>query len=74
MVEMVAVGHGGRAAAANRRGGGADVWIEIPAGQSAGAAFTAVSTPSSTSADHQPLIQANAHISLRRGANRPTRD
>jgi two-component system OmpR family sensor kinase len=30
IVQMIAVAHGGLAAAANRPGGGADVWIEIP--------------------------------------------
>jgi signal transduction histidine kinase len=31
IVETIALAHGGRAGAANRPGGGADVWIEIPA-------------------------------------------
>ena len=33
IVERIARAHGGRAAAANRPGGGADVWIELPADQ-----------------------------------------
>jgi signal transduction histidine kinase len=44
IVEMIAVAHGGRAAAANRPGGGAEVWIEIPVLRPNGA-FTVVSSP-----------------------------
>jgi len=33
IVETIAEAHGGRAAAKNRREGGADVWIEVPAAQ-----------------------------------------
>jgi signal transduction histidine kinase len=31
IVQAIADSHGGRAGAGNRRGGGADVWIAIPA-------------------------------------------
>jgi two-component system, OmpR family, sensor kinase len=45
IVETIAVAHGGRAAAANRLGGGADVWFEIPGGGSVETTFTIVSSP-----------------------------
>jgi two-component system OmpR family sensor kinase len=32
IVEVIARAHGGRACVINRRGGGADVWLELPAG------------------------------------------
>ena len=32
IVEVIASAHGGSAGAANREGGGADVWISLPAG------------------------------------------
>jgi len=55
IVEMIAVAHGGRAVAANRPDGGADVWLEIPARRPAEAAFTVVSSPLRDSGDTNPL-------------------
>jgi two-component system, OmpR family, sensor kinase len=54
IVEMVAVAHGGLAAAVNRPEGGADVWVEIPYGQPAKRPFTVVSLPSDQSGGVNP--------------------
>jgi signal transduction histidine kinase len=45
IVEVIAAAHGGRAAAINAPGGGADVWIEIPSSPPAEPTFTVVSSP-----------------------------
>ena len=42
IVELIARSHGGRAGAANRPGGGADVWLALPHGRDSHRAFTSL--------------------------------